>query len=144
VPNDTKLRVQEQGSRDRSSECGVRGEGRPGMCDLILRSSRGRKRYPELMEQQPWPKVLIAAIQLLDPPNTAQVTLLADRITQRRREGARIDDRDVAAVDHHGLLDVKVARAVTPLAADRIVPNERSFIPINCTDQVLDTVNVAE
>ncbi len=110
----------------------------------ILRIPGGREHDPELMERQPRPKVLIPAIQSLDPLETAQVTLLADRITQRGLEGSRVDDRDVAAVDHRGPPDVKLARTVAPLAADRMAPEDRWLIAIDCTGHVLDTICVAE
>jgi len=110
----------------------------------ILRGPGGRERYPELMEWQARSKVLIPAIQSLDPLETAQVTLLAYGITQRGLEGARVDDRDVAAVDHRGPLDVKLAWTVAPLAADRIAPEDRRLIPIDRTGHVLDSITVAE
>ncbi len=96
-----------------------------------------------MLERQPRPKVLIPSIQSLDPPKTAQVTLLADRVTQRGLEGAGVDNRDVAAIDHRGPLDVKFPRTVAPLAADRIAPEDRLLIPIDCTSHVLDTITVA-
>jgi hypothetical protein len=72
------------------------------------------------------------------------VTLLANRVPQRRLEGIRVDDRHVLAVDLCRTPNVQLARPVAPFAADGIAPEDRLLVPVDRTRHRLELVGVAE
>ena len=106
------------------------------------RARRLLEHRPDPIKGQSGPEILIATVELHHALVAQQMTLLADAIPERGLQRSGVDDRQIPAVDDAGTIHMPLTRPMTPLAADRVVPEDRRLISVDRPVYRLDPVGV--